>query len=114
MCAWISGGKAEALGDARGSVGRYSRRERDQDLAHPQILFPARLEKIAAAPKEGHFWQADHIQAVCEGGGECDLDNYRTLCTPCHMKVTGMLAPGARDIKKRKRQMKKKTLESGD
>jgi hypothetical protein len=53
-----------------------------------------RLEKIAAKPKEGDFWQADHIQAVCEGGGECDLDNYRTLCTPCHMKVTGELRPG--------------------
>ena len=34
------------------------------------------------------FWEADHINAVSEGGGECGLDNYRTLCVPCHKKVT--------------------------
>jgi len=33
-------------------------------------------------------WDADHIVAVAEGGGECDLDNLRTLCIPCHRKVT--------------------------
>ena len=32
----------------------------------------------------GSFWQADHRQSVVEGGGLCGLDNYRTLCTPCH------------------------------
>lgn len=25
-------------------------------------------------------------------GGECDLDNYRTLCVPCHKRVTAELA----------------------
>ncbi|EGD72110.1 hypothetical protein PTSG_11548 [Salpingoeca rosetta] len=35
---------------------------------------------------------ADHIIPVCEGGGECDLSNYRTLCTPCHDKETKKLA----------------------
>lgn len=30
----------------------------------------------------GHRWQADHIVPVIEGGGECDLDNMRTLCSP--------------------------------
>lgn len=34
------------------------------------------------------FWQADHIIPVVEGGGECGLDNYRTLCTGCHQRVT--------------------------
>ena len=33
-------------------------------------------------------WDADHIVPVAEGGGECDLDNLRTLCIPCHRKVT--------------------------
>lgn len=41
-----------------------------------------------ATPQEGCFWQADHIVAVHEGGGECGLDNYRTLCDTCHAKVT--------------------------
>lgn len=34
------------------------------------------------------WWDADHIMPVIEGGGECGLDNYRTLCIPCHKKVT--------------------------
>src|ERR1700760_1823640 len=29
------------------------------------------------------LWDADHILAVVEGGGECDLDNLRTLCLVC-------------------------------
>jgi 5-methylcytosine-specific restriction protein A len=35
-----------------------------------------------------HTWEADHIVPVCEGGGQCGLDNYRTLCLPCHKRVT--------------------------
>src|SRR5580693_6461979 len=34
------------------------------------------------------WWDADHIIPVIEGGGECDLSNFRTLCIPCHKKVT--------------------------
>src|SRR5581483_9528362 len=30
------------------------------------------------------LWDADHIVPVIEGGGECDLDNIRTLCLRCH------------------------------
>ena len=30
----------------------------------------------------------DHITPVAEGGGECDVDNLRTLCTVCHRDVT--------------------------
>ena len=37
------------------------------------------------------LWDADHILPVCEGGGECDLDNLRTLCVRCHLKVTAEL-----------------------
>jgi 5-methylcytosine-specific restriction enzyme A len=37
---------------------------------------------------ERTLWEADHIVPVIEGGGECDLDNLRTLCTPCHKRVT--------------------------
>lgn len=34
------------------------------------------------------LWDADHIVPVVEGGGECDLTNIRTLCLPCHRRVT--------------------------
>lgn len=33
-------------------------------------------------------WDADHIVPVSEGGGLCGIDNYRTLCHPCHKTVT--------------------------
>lgn len=32
--------------------------------------------------------QADHIVPIADGGDEFDLDNVRTLCVPCHKKVT--------------------------
>ena len=42
------------------------------------------LDRLLQNPREGDFWQADHIRAVSEGGGGCGLDNLRTLCVPCH------------------------------
>lgn len=38
------------------------------------------------------LWEADHTVPVCEGGGECGLDGYRTLCRPCHRPETAKLA----------------------
>jgi 5-methylcytosine-specific restriction protein A len=38
-----------------------------------------------------HFWDADHIVPVAEGGGECDLSNMRTLCLKCHRAATAAL-----------------------
>jgi len=37
------------------------------------------------------LWDADHIQPVAEGGGECDLANIRTLCLRCHRTTTSEL-----------------------
>ena len=37
------------------------------------------------------LWDADHILPVAEGGGQCDLENLRTLCLPCHREVTADL-----------------------
>lgn len=34
------------------------------------------------------LWDADHIVPVAEGGGECDLNNIRTLCLRCHRGAT--------------------------
>ena len=36
-------------------------------------------------------WDADHIVPVVEGGGQCSLENFRTLCIPCHQRVTSEL-----------------------
>ena len=37
------------------------------------------------------LWDADHIVPVAEGGGQCDLDNLRTLCLLCHRDETALL-----------------------
>ena len=37
------------------------------------------------------LWDADHILPVAEGGGQCDLDNIRTLCLLCHREETSLL-----------------------
>ncbi|MGD0781205.1 MAG: HNH endonuclease [Dehalococcoidales bacterium] len=37
------------------------------------------------------WWEADHIIPVSEGGGNCGLEGYQTLCLPCHKKETASL-----------------------
>lgn len=37
------------------------------------------------------LWDADHIVPVIEGGGQCDLQNIRTLCLRCHRQATILL-----------------------
>ncbi len=39
----------------------------------------------------GHLWEAHHLVAVAEGGGQCGLDGYVTACWKCHPKETGKL-----------------------
>ena len=38
------------------------------------------------------WWEAHHIHAVVEGGGGTGLDNYETVCVPCHKNETKKLA----------------------
>lgn len=37
------------------------------------------------------LWQADHIVPVVLGGGQCGIDNIRTLCLWCHRRATAHL-----------------------
>jgi hypothetical protein len=46
---------------------------------------------MASISARRSLWDADHILPVAEGGGQCDLDNIRTLCVPCHREVTAQL-----------------------
>ena len=45
------------------------------------------------------LWDADHILPVAEGGGQCDMDNLRTLCLPCHREVTADLRRRLREAR---------------
>lgn len=50
---------------------------------HKKLLY-----KLVHDPMEGNAWHADHIIPVYKGGGECKLENMRTLCVACHAAVT--------------------------
>lgn len=52
-----------------------------------------------------HWWEADHIIPVVEGGGGCDFTGYRTLCMRCHHGETAALA--ARRAQRRKEALTK-------
>lgn len=41
-----------------------------------------------AYEKNFSLWDADHILPVESGGGGCGLNNMRTLCVPCHLKIS--------------------------
>jgi 5-methylcytosine-specific restriction protein A len=59
-----------------------------------------RFAKEHRIPLYGHTWEADHIVPVVEGGGECGLDGYRTLCRRCHSLETARLAKRRADRRK--------------
>jgi 5-methylcytosine-specific restriction endonuclease McrA len=46
------------------------------------------------------FYDIDHIQQVASGGGECGMDNLRTLCLPCHRRVTKQFMAEHREAKR--------------
>jgi 5-methylcytosine-specific restriction protein A len=58
---------------------------------------------IPAGRTTTDWWDADHIVPVIEGGGECGLANYRTLCIPCHQTVTRELHSRAKQKRKEER-----------
>ena len=38
--------------------------------------------------EDSDWWDADHVLPVEDGGGECGLSGYQTLCIPCHQRKT--------------------------
>ena len=46
-------------------------------------------------------WDADHILAVVDGGGQASLDGLQSLCRPCHRIKTAALARRRADDRKR-------------
>ena len=74
ICACCAVDTVAAAGRLRGSRGQ----NRAALLAHWGLKPRTRKS----------LWDADHILPVAEGGGECDLENIRTLCLRCHRAAT--------------------------
>jgi len=78
----------------RGAFARVPMRKRRAWLADHGIPWLRRF---------GRWWDADHINPVAEGGGECDLTNYQTLCLPCHREKTTRQAQRRKEVRQHQR-----------
>ncbi len=76
------------------TVAAYAELKRSRGRVRAQALAMWGLPRVAARRS---LWDADHVVPVAEGGGQCDLDNLRTLCLPCHREVTADLRRRLRD-----------------
>ncbi|KAJ4908684.1 DNA annealing helicase and endonuclease ZRANB3 [Raphanus sativus] len=76
------------------------------------VLFSRKnlLETLVNDPAEGNAWHADHIIPVYRGGGECRLENMRTLCVACHADVTAAQCAERKIIRSKARKQLKATL----
>lgn len=70
------------------TVAAYRALKRSRGAAREEALAMWGLRSVTARRS---LWDADHILPVAEGGGECDLDNLRTLCLMCHREATADL-----------------------
>ena len=70
------------------TVSIYAALKRARGKARAAGLAVYSLKSITARRS---LWDADHILPVAEGGGQCDLDNLRTLCLLCHRQATAQL-----------------------
>jgi 5-methylcytosine-specific restriction protein A len=58
---------------------------------YPWAFYRHRVCGDSCTPLSRNLWEADHIVPVVEGGGACGLENFRTLCLPCHKAETKAL-----------------------
>jgi 5-methylcytosine-specific restriction endonuclease McrA len=70
------------------TVAAYAELKRSRGKARAELLEVWGIRSVTARRS---LWDADHVIPVAEGGGECDLDNLRTLCLCCHREVTADL-----------------------
>lgn len=75
-------------------VEAFRRLKRSRGASRKEMLHYWGLSSLSRKS----LWDADHILPVCEGGGECDPRNMRTLCLACHKDVTYQLQRRRRNI----------------
>ncbi|KAK3127605.1 hypothetical protein QOZ80_7AG0575620 [Eleusine coracana subsp. coracana] len=68
------------------------------------------LEKLVREPADGNAWHADHIVPVYKGGGECTLENMRTLCVACHYEVTKAQHKELKELRRKEKEHLKNVL----
>ena len=88
---------------ATDTVAAYRQLKRSRGKARTEALA---MWGVASVGARRSLWDADHIVPVAEGGGQCDLENLRTLCLPCHREVTA-------DLRRRLRSTAGKTWRPG-
>ena len=69
------------------TVAAFLQIKRSRGVAKLKLLRQWGLTRL----QRSSLWDADHIVPVAEGGGECDLENIRTLCLHCHRQATAEL-----------------------
>lgn len=67
-----------------------------------RLRFQARVDELKLGKRAGigwngrpyvySLWDMDHVVPVVEGGGNCSLENCRSLCVGCHKLETAKLA----------------------
>lgn len=69
-----------------------SREDREADAKRRKELYRKWMPPGDWTSGRNSGWDADHILEVVNGGGQCGLENYQTLCHPCHKAKTKRLA----------------------
>jgi 5-methylcytosine-specific restriction endonuclease McrA len=95
MCGLDTVALERAFREAKRAIYREQDGRMDQLLHHDSWFWRGgryreaeeRLRVLGFIPDRS-FWEMDHVHAVVEGGGGCDISNLRTLCRPCHIRVT--------------------------
>lgn len=84
---------AECGSDTQAQKAEYAaeHKKHSTQWCKPMEELRERFGITAGRAAQGTWWEADHITPVIEGGGECGLEGYRTLCIPCHKKATAAL-----------------------
>jgi len=90
---------------------RFRRSDNSIDLtlygAVKSVCAKLRIESVGDWPDprtRKTFWDADHILEVVNGGGLCGIENYQTLCVPCHKAKTAKLAKDRSEARRREKK----------